>query len=71
MTDPLVCIKTYADEPSAHIGRSILESHGIRTAIRSDGASGFEPWLAYARGYQLVVREHDAVAAGALLEEEG
>lgn len=71
MTDPLVPIKTYADEPSAHIGRCILEANGIQSAIRSDGASGYEPWLAYARGYHLIVREHDAATARTLLEEDG
>ena len=71
MSDPLVFIKTYADEPSAHIGRAILEANGIQAAIRSDGASGYEPWLAYSGGYHLVVREHDATTARALLEEDG
>lgn len=70
MTDALVTVQTYADDASARVARAILEANGIEGFLRSDGASGFEPWLAYAGGYKVLVRREDLEAARELLEAE-
>ncbi len=70
MDDATVTIRTYSDEPSAQLARSILEANGIAASVRSDGSSGFEPQLAFVRGVRVVVRGEDAVAALELLGEE-
>jgi len=69
MTDALITVRTYPDDPSAQIARAILEANGIEGFVRSDGASGFEPWLAYGGGYRLLVRREEAEAARELLGE--
>jgi len=65
----LFTVRTYPDDPSAQIARAILEANGIEGFVRSDGASGFEPWLAYGGGYRLLVRREEAEAARELLGE--
>jgi hypothetical protein len=70
MATPLVTVRTFSDEPSARIARDILDANGIDATVRSDGASGLEPQLAYVRGVRLLVRQEDAEAAIELLGEE-
>jgi hypothetical protein len=70
MSDALVTIRSFSDEPSARIARDILGANGIGASIRSDGASGLEPQLAYVGGVRLLVRSEDAEAALELLGDE-
>jgi len=71
MTNSTVSVRTYPDESSALLARSILEANGIGARLQSDGSSGLEPQLAFVRGIRLIVRREDAQAALELLEEDG
>jgi len=68
MQDELVVIKTFSDEPSALVARTVLDANGIPSILSSDDAGGMEPQLQFTRGVRLTVRAEDAAAARELLE---
>ena len=67
MSQELITIKTFADEPSALLAQAALAATGIAAAISTDTAGGMEPQLQYARGVRLIIRVEDASRAKQLL----
>ena len=67
MSQDLITIMTFADEPSALLAQAALAGSGIAAAVSTDSAGGMEPQLQYARGVRLIVRPEDASRAKQLL----
>lgn len=70
MTEELVLLKTFPDEQTAMLAKSILEANGIASIVSADSASQMEPQLQFGRGIRLSIRSVDAAAARELLELE-
>jgi hypothetical protein len=70
MRDPdLIVIETFTSQHEADLAKNALEAAGIDAMIKADTAGGMRPHLAWSSGgFQLVVREEDAAAAGDVLE---
>jgi hypothetical protein len=70
--DPeLVVLQTYPTIIDAELAKSVLESVGIDSMIRSDNEGGQSPALAFGRGVELLVSANDVEAANDALDVEG
>lgn len=70
MSDDLVLLRTFPDEPTALLAQSILEANGIGSIVSADSAGRMEPQLPFGRGIRLSIRPDDAEAALELLGPE-
>lgn len=68
MSEPMVVIRSYANEFDAELARAEIEAAGIPVQLLSDGLSGVHPHLQFARGIRLAVPESEAEAALELLD---
>ena len=70
MTDSeLVVVYSFSSQPEADLAKSALEAAGIDAMIKEDSGGGMRPHLAWAGvGFQVLVREEDALAARDVLD---
>jgi hypothetical protein len=70
MTDSeLVVIHAFYNSQEAELARGALDAAGIDAMIQADSGGGMRPHLAWAGvGYQILVREEDAVTAREILD---
>ncbi len=68
MSDATRVLRTFANELEAQLAQSVLEVHGIPSAVVRDDAGGAMPWLQLLHPVRLVVRDDDAAEAARLLE---
>jgi len=69
MTDSeLVVVHTFGSQPEADLAVSALEAADIDAVIKEDSAGGMRPSLAWAGGYEVLVREEDLAAARDVLD---
>ena len=69
MTDALlVVVHSFGSQPEADMAVSALEAAGIDAVIKEDSAGGMRPSLAWAGGYEVLVREEDMPAARDVLD---
>ena len=69
MTDSnLVVVHSFASQPEADMAISALEAAGIDALIKEDSAGGMRPSLAWAAGYEVLVREEDLSEARNVLD---
>jgi hypothetical protein len=64
-------LRTFATAVEAGLAKSVLDSVGIDSMVRSDDKGGQNPALAFTRGVELLVRADDAAAATDMLDSEG
>jgi hypothetical protein len=66
---PLIVVHTFGTQPEADVAKSALDAAGIESIIKADTVGGMRPHVAWAGvGFQIVVREDDAVAAREILD---
>ena len=66
----LVVVHTYLSQADADLAKSVLDSAGIEAMTTADTAGRMREHLAWSgAGFQLLVREEDAVDARAMLSE--
>lgn len=68
MSEPMVVIRTYANEFDALFAKAELEAADIPVHILTDGLSGVHPHLQFARGIRIAVPESHAEDAISLLD---
>jgi hypothetical protein len=69
MTDSnLVVVHSFGSQPEADMAISALEAAGIDALIKEDSAGGMRPSLAWAAGYEVLVREEDLLQARDVLD---
>ena len=69
MTDSnLVVVHSFGSQPEADMAISALEAAGIDALIKEDSAGGMRPSLAWAAGYEVLVREEDLAQAREILD---
>lgn len=65
----LVVVHTFASQSEAEIAKTALESAGIVVMIQADTIGGMRPHVGWSTGgFQLLVREDDAVEAKKILD---
>ena len=67
----LVILRTYPAVIDAELAKTVLDSVGIDSMIRSDNEGGQSPGLSFTRGAELLVRADDVAAAEDILAVEG
>ena len=64
----LVIVHSYGSRAEAHLARGALEDAGIPAMIQGDAVGGMREHLAWSgSGFQVLVREEDAMAAREIL----
>jgi len=64
----LVIVHSYGSRAEAHLARGALEDAGIPAMIQGDAVGGMREHLAWSgAGFQILVREEDAMAAREVL----
>ena len=64
----LVVVHSFGSQPEADLAKSALEAAGIDALIKEDSAGGMRPSLAWAAGYEVLVRAEDVQAARDVLD---
>jgi hypothetical protein len=67
----LVVLRIFPSTIEARLAKSVLDSVGIDSMVRSDDKGGQNPALGFTRGAELIVRAEDAAAANDMLGSEG
>ncbi|MCB1183628.1 hypothetical protein KDM41_09340 [bacterium] len=69
MRDGMTVIRTYLNMAEAELGRAQLEAMEIPALLVADNCGGMRPHMDLSGGVHLLVPDHEATAARALLEE--